>query len=180
VNRRVSTVMVDVLLLMLLVFVLLPHKPEDAKENAQVGQLAVEIRWADGLRTDVDLWVRAPGDRPVGYSRTRGRFLSLLRDDIGNDRAPWRHEIIAGREVPDGEYQANLHLYSDAGGHVPLRVDIVVWYKHGNPASTYVVWSGSVDLKAVGHELTVVRWRMDDGRFVPGSIHYTQEPLRNR
>lgn len=179
-NRRVSTVMVDVLLLMLLVFVLLPHRPEEAKEDARVGQLAVEIRWADGLDTDVDLWVRAPGEQPVGYSRTRGSYFSLLRDDIGNDRAPWRHEITASRDVPDGEYQANVHLFSDRGGHAPLTVDLVVWYKHGDPPSTYVIWRGSVELLAKGQELTVVRWRMREGRFVAGSIHFTQEPLRNR
>jgi hypothetical protein len=47
------------------------------------GNVAVEMQWPDKLDADVDLWVQAPGDAPVGYSNKSGRVFNLLRDDLG-------------------------------------------------------------------------------------------------
>ena len=43
----------------------------------------IEARWPDAVDADVDLWVQAPGDVPVGYSNKGGAIFNLLRDDLG-------------------------------------------------------------------------------------------------
>ncbi|MCH7661923.1 MAG: hypothetical protein IH933_15545, partial [Euryarchaeota archaeon] len=68
-----ETVFRDTILLALLGFVfisviLLIHFNPEAKENESEppGNVIVEISWPAELDTDVDLWVQAPGDVPVG------------------------------------------------------------------------------------------------------------------
>ncbi|MFQ5958234.1 MAG: hypothetical protein ACE5LF_02585, partial [Alphaproteobacteria bacterium] len=69
-----GTVFRDVIMLALLgfaaiVMLLLPHlnPPVEATEAAQPpGNVVVEVRWPDDIDADVDLWVEAPGDVPVG------------------------------------------------------------------------------------------------------------------
>ena len=70
-----GTVFRDVVMLALVGFVaivLLPHlNPPGAKTADNMsppGNVIVEIRWPDEIDADVDLWVQAPGDIPVGYS----------------------------------------------------------------------------------------------------------------
>lgn len=181
-NRRTATVYVDMLFLLVLVLVLLPHKPDDSQNDRKVGRMGVEIQWPEGSTADIDLWVRTPGDIPVGYARLRGRFASLLRDDIGTNRSPWRHEIIAMRDIPDGEYVVNLHYYSNRGYEYgkapPVPVGVFVWYKNSS-GSMQTIWLGEVTLFRTGQESTVVRFAMTDEALHPGSIHHTQENLRS-
>jgi hypothetical protein len=65
----------------------------------------------DKLDADVDLWVEAPGDRPVGYSNKSGQIFSLLRDDLGKsqDITDFNYEIAYSRGMP-------------AGGMTPARI----------------------------------------------------------
>lgn len=87
-----ATVFRDVILLALagfvtLVLLLLPHLNPKAKAEQATqspGNVIVELRWPDGLDADVDLWVQAPGDTPVGYSNKGGAIFNLLRDDLGH------------------------------------------------------------------------------------------------
>lgn len=179
--RGLSPAFIDLFALLVVLFLLLPHLPEVAAEDeARVGSLAVEAHWCDGCRSDVDLWVRSPNDRPVGYSRLRGRHVSLLRDDVGADlENKWRYEIAAAREIPDGEWIVNLHLYRDRDNEAPISVRVSVWTKRVHGART-VLWQGDVTLERNGVEVTAVRFAMTDGDLVPGSIHYSPIALRGR
>jgi hypothetical protein len=61
---------------------LLPHIGESrakaATETAQPpGNVMIEARWPDGVDADVDLWVQAPGDVPVGYSNKGGAIFKV-------------------------------------------------------------------------------------------------------
>jgi hypothetical protein len=75
-----ATVFRDVIMLALagfitVVILLLPHvnPPGTAEDSDQSpGNIIVEVRWPDEVDADVDLWVEAPGDRPVGYSNKGG------------------------------------------------------------------------------------------------------------
>ena len=83
-----GTVFRDVLLLALIGFVamvimMLPHlakKEQNTEEQKSPGNVVVEMHWPDELDVDVDLWVQAPGDIPVGFFNQGSRFLNLLRD----------------------------------------------------------------------------------------------------
>ncbi len=185
-----GTVFRDVIMLALLGFVtivilLLPHlnPPTLAEEEiAAPGNIIVEVRWPDGLEADVDLWVQAPGDRPVGYSNKGGRIFNLLRDDLGNasDETNLNYEVAFTRGTPPGDYTINLHLYRNNAGLLPVEAVVNVDVKPTAAGTMQRIASKSVALDRIGQELTVLRFSLDsDGRLVPGSVHDLPRPLRN-
>src|SRR5690606_40575934 len=87
-----------------IVVLLLPHinPPGDAKAVVDPpGNIMVEAVWPEDLDVDVDLWVQAPGDTPVGYSNKSGRFFNLLRDDLGQvaDATKLNYEVSYSRGI---------------------------------------------------------------------------------
>jgi len=186
-----ETVFRDVIFLALAGFVavvlmLLPHLNPPAKASNDVsspGNVIVEVRWPDQLNADVDLWVQAPGDVPVGYSNKGGKVFNLLRDDLGfqADATKLNYEVSYSRGVPSGEYTVNLHLYRDFSLSLPLPVDIMVSVKANAQSSARQILSTSVLLKKVGEELTAFRFELDkDGKLRSGSVHDLPKPLRTK
>lgn len=166
---------------------LLPHIGEQqakaaATETAQPpGNVMIEARWPDGVDADVDLWVQAPGDVPVGYSNKGGAIFNLLRDDLGTraDATGLNYEISFASGMPPGEYTANLHLYRNASGK-PVPVTVVVSTKTDMTQGSKQLLASSVELTREGQELTVFRFRLDAaGALVPGSVTSLQKPLRD-
>ena len=171
--------LIDVLFILLLVLILLPHNPETESEAIPPGMVIVEIRWPDGLNIDVDLWVKAPGDAPVGYSRKAGAYFNLLRDDLGKarDYLELNYENAYSRGAPAGEYIVNVHLYI---AHDAPPVEVAVRASVRNSGGTMPIFARRVVLKYVGQELTVARFSLDRGGFlVRGSIHDFPKALRN-
>jgi len=191
VNEAVFIVFRDVIMLALLGFVtsvvlLLPHvnPPQtEAKEAGQTpGDMIIEIRWPDELDTDVDLWVEAPGDRPVGYSNRGGLIFNLLRDDLGHssDLTNLNYEFAYSRGAPAGEYTVNLHLYRNMSKLEHIPVNVVVSLRNEQTRSNHVVASENVLLTRVNQEKTVIRFSLaDNGYLVPGSSNYIFKPLRS-
>ncbi|MCZ6744791.1 MAG: hypothetical protein O7D31_08980 [Alphaproteobacteria bacterium] len=184
-----GTVFRDVIMLALLGFVtivilLLPHlnPPVEANEPSQPpGNIIVELRWPDDVDADVDLWVEAPGDMPVGYSNKGGRIFNLLRDDLGNtnDATKLNYEVAYSRGIPAGEYTVNLHLYRSKNRYLPIPAVVAVGIKADRNAAVLPITTGNVELVRVGQEITVVRFAIDErGMLVPGSIHELQRDLR--
>ncbi len=184
-----GTVFSDVIMLALLGFVtivilLLPHlnPPTQAAETARPpGNVFVELRWPDEIDADVDLWVEAPGDVPVGYSNKGGRIFNLLRDDLGQlgDATDLNYEVAFSRGIPAGEYTVNLHLYRDGAGHLPVSAVVVISVKADADGAMRRIAMERVDLVRVGQELTVLRFSLDQsGNLVAGSIHRLQRGLR--
>jgi hypothetical protein len=187
-----GTVFRDVVMLALagfvaIVILLLPHlAPPGARERETVvppGNVLVEIRWPDGSDADVDLWVEAPGDVPVGYSNRGGAVFDLLRDDLGRrgDATELNYESAYARGAPAGEYTINLHLYHAAADRAPVPVRVAVSVRPERATSTRQLFAREVVLTRQGQELTVGRFRLDaHGALVPGSIHALARPLRDR
>ncbi len=184
-----GTVFRDVIMLALLGFVtivvlLLPHlnPPVEANEPSRPpGNVIVELRWPDDVDADVDLWVEAPGEAPVGYSNKGGRIFNLLRDDLGhsNDATKLNYEVAYSRGIPAGEYTVNLHLYRSKNRFLPIPAVVAVGIKANSDASLLPIATGNVDLIHVGQEITVVRFSIGErGLLVPGSIHELQRELR--
>lgn len=186
-----GTVFRDVILLALAGFVaivvmILPHlNPPDARTADAMeppGNVVVEVRWPDGLDTDVDLWVQAPVDIPVGYSNKGGAVFNLLRDDLGKraDATGLNYEVSYSRGILPGEYTVNVHLYRNPGRTLPVPVTIVTSVKKSAEESARQILASKVDLTREGQEITAYRFRLDDqGDLVPGSVHNLQRPLRN-
>lgn len=187
-----GTVFRDTIMLALAGFVsvvvlLLPHINPKAKEADQVGDKApgnviVEVQWADGLDADVDLWVRAPGDRVVGYSNKAGEYFNLLRDDLGRplDMTNLNYEVAYTRGTPAGDYVVNLHLYRALATTLPINVQVVTSLRATAQAESQPLVTTMVPLFKVGQELTAIRFRLDaKGRLVPGSVNSLYKPLRS-
>jgi hypothetical protein len=153
--------------------------PQEA--GIDVGTLTIEMQWPMGSQTDMDLWVRPPGDRPIGYSRKTGKFCDLIRDDLGalHDIASRATEIVACRRTPPGEYviNANAYAFRDQGA-IPIRVFV----RHQRPGNEEVdtLLTRSTTVDHDGQEVTVVRFTLDtDGAVVPGSVNNLYRELRS-
>jgi hypothetical protein len=185
-----ATVFRDVILLALLGFVtivvlLLPHlnpPTVDQQASPAAGNLVVEVRWDDRIDADVDLWVEAPGDVPVGYSNKGGRIFNLLRDDLGHkgDVTGLNYEMAFSRGAPAGDYTINLHLYRHNSGPLPMSAVVAIGIKLTPDAPLRSILTETVDLLHQGQEVTVARFSLDDiGSVVPGSLHDLPRRLRS-
>lgn len=185
-----DTVFRDVILLALsgfvaVVLLLLPHlhPPLEAKEATPPGNVVIEINWPAKIDADVDLWVEAPGDRPVGYSNKGGRIFNLLRDDLGQfrDITNVNYEVAYSRGVVAGEYTINLHLYRNKSSVLPVPVTVVTSVKRSNGGNLKRLTSSRVELNYTGEEITVIRFALTKtGEIVPGSMHQLFKPLRSK
>jgi len=167
------------------VLLLLPHlhPPVEAKEAPPPGNVVIEINWPSQIDADVDLWVEAPGDRPVGYSNKGGRVFNLLRDDLGQfrDLTDVNYEVAYSRGVVEGEYTINLHLYRNKSAVLPVPVTMVASVKRSNSANLKRLTSAKVELGYTGEEITVIRFALNQGgEIVPGSMHQLFKPLRSK
>ena len=158
------------------------RKKEDASNGTTPpGSLIVDLHWDDKIDADVDLWVQAPGDVPVGYSNKSGMIFNLLRDDLGHSGDPvsMNYEIAYGRGLWPGEYTVNAHLYRSADNHFPVPVLAKVSVR-GPDGEVNNVLRSQVQLDYVGQETTIFRFQLDDkGHLVPGSLNRVHKDLRS-
>lgn len=175
-----GTVFRDVLMLALIGFVamvimLLPHisETQDEKdEHTPPGNVVVEMHWPDELPVDVDLWVQAPNDVPVGFWNQGSENFNLLRDDLGmeGDASARNYEVSYSRGIRAGEYTVNVHMYGKvpSGVVIPVRVVVSVKAKYD---SLRQILETSLDLQRRNQEETAFRFRLTaDGDLVPGSV----------
>lgn len=183
-----GTVFRDVTMLALagfvcIVILLLPHINPEAKTEAAPlpGNMLVELRWPDDAEADVDLWVQAPGDRPVGYSNKGGTIFNLLRDDLGRagDVTELNYEVSYARGAPAGEYVVNVHLYRYVARRFPLPATVAVTVKKDLAAPSVPLVATRLELNKEGEELTAVRFKLDEnGNLEDGSLHHVFKPIR--
>lgn len=187
-NKAWSDIVIAMLaMLMFVAALMLPHVAERVKKAAEAsseppGTVVVTADWAPDSDADVDLWVQAPGDRPVGYSNKGGAIFNLLRDDLGqvSDASHLNAEVAYARGHRAGTYTVNVHLYRVRYATLPLTVRVVVSLKSEDSETLVQAWSGDVVLPKEGAEVTAVRFRLDaSGRLVPGSVDQVQVPLRS-
>lgn len=182
-----GTVFRDVILLALIGFVamvimLLPHiktTTEEAQDHKAPGNVIVEMHWPTDLPYDVDLWVRAPGQQPVGFWNQGGRVFNLLRDDLGGEGDATRenYEISYSRGIAAGEYVVNVHMY----GHLPTGVTIpvtVVVSVRQKFDTTRQILKTVVELYRRNQEETAFSFRLTkEGDLIDGSVSTLRKPL---
>jgi hypothetical protein len=168
----------------LMVLLMLPHlnPPATARDGTPPpGNVMVEIRWPDASDADIDLWVQAPGDVPVGYSNKGGEVFNLLRDDLGHqaDATGLNYEVSYSRGTPAGEYTVNVHRYRSS---VPEPIPVTVAISVADRARhvTRQILATEVRLTQVGEEVTALRFELDEGgALVADSVHDLPRPLRS-
>lgn len=169
---------------MVIVFILLPHinpptKTETTDKNP--GNIMIEIRWPDDIDVDVDLWVKSPGDSPVGYKRKNGKVFDLLRDDLGRsvDITRLNYEFAYSRGAPAGEYVVNVHMYNNKNHLQPVDIAVAVSISDQSTKKITKILNKPVTLSKQGEELTVARFSLDDkSMLIHGSINDLPMKLR--
>ena len=160
------------LAIIILVFHINPPKQNDARNERARCNIRVEVIWPKELNLDIDTWVQAPGDTPVGYSNLNGRVFNLVRDDLGNyaDLTEMNYEVAFSRGIPAGEWTINLHWFSNTAGAVEVPVKVLITMKKvddgSSKAAPITIMSKHVVLKHVGQELTVIRFVTDEDKNV--------------
>ncbi len=179
-DDRFGTVFRDVLMLALIGFVamvvmLLPHlskKKEETEEHRSPGNVVVEIHWPDDLPVDVDLWVQAPGDVPVGFFNQGSEHFNLLRDDLGTDTdaSGQNFEVSYSRGIAAGEYTVNVHMYGPVPDGVDVPVNVVVSVRRKYDTLQQLLQT-TVELRRRNQEETAFRFKLTEGGdLVPGSV----------
>ena len=175
-----GTVFRDVILLALIGFVamvvmLLPHlnkAEEEPQDHRAPGNVIVEIHWPQDLPYDVDLWVRAPQDVPVGFYNQGSEYFNLLRDDLGDeaDATGLNYEITYSRGIPAGEYIVNVHMYGLLPPRARIPVKVVVSVRRQFDVARQILQT-TVDLVRRNQEETAFRFRLDgEGELVEESV----------
>ncbi len=159
-----------------------PPQEEDASEEQTPGNVIVELVWDSGRNVDLDLWVQAPGDKPVGYSNKSGQVMNLLRDDLGKqgDLTDVNLENAYSRGIVEGEYCVNVHYFRD-DGQGPINATVVIRVKESANAPTrQLLARDEMLMRAAGQELTAFRFKLTrEGKLVDGSVHSIFKPLRS-
>lgn len=186
-----SVIFRDVILLALtgfifMVVLLLPfvNPPTENENNTDPpGNVIIELFWDNDRDVDIDLWVKAPEDIPVGYSNKGGLFFNLLRDDLGKykDNSPINYEVSYSRGISEGTYIANLHLYrEDKSPFQPIDAKLVVSVVDPDTNQRKQILLSNRELSKVGEEQTIFQFVLDKkGKLDKNSINYNFVKLRS-
>jgi len=185
-----ATVFRDVLMLTLVGFIamvvlMLPHlsKSEDQTEEQEApGSVVIEIHWPGQMAADVDLWVQAPNDIPVGFFNQNGVHFNLLRDDLGveGDASGKNYEISYSRGIVAGEYIVNVHQYGPLDGGVKVPVNVIVSVRQQYDSLRQIL-DTNLELYRRNQEETAFRFRLTDtGELVEGSVTTLRKRLITR
>jgi hypothetical protein len=142
------------------------------------GDLVITLDWRGSPSADMDLWVEAPGDAPVGFSHMADGHCNLLRDDLGRDLDPasMAEEEVVCRNAPAGEYIVDAMLYQLHSAALPVGVTATVLKIDGAGVETLL--TRRVEMIAEGEQRTVWRFTLDGkGALVPGSVNDLPMPL---
>ena len=182
-----GTVFRDVILLALIGFIamvimLLPHvvpAKKQTEDQKAPGNVIVEIHWPSNMPVDVDLWVQAPNEFPVGFWNMGGPTFNLLRDDLGSigDATGENFEITYSRGIPKGEYIVNVHMYGAVLSNQPVPVTVVVSVRKLYDEARQILKT-VVELTRRNQEETAYRFRLTaEGDLVEGSVSTLRKPL---
>ena len=181
----------DVILLALtgfisMVILLIPFvnpPTEEESSSTPPGNVIVELFWDDKRDVDIDLWVQAPDDIPVGYSNKGGIFFNLLRDDLGiyKDNSPVNYEVSYSRGISDGVYIANVHLYrEDKAPFKPIIAELLVSVVDPDSNKRKQILKTSKKLEEIGKEITAFQFELDKkGKLNKNSINNKYVMLRS-
>ncbi len=179
-EESMGTVFRDVLMLALIGFVamvimMLPHLSEtkqESDEHRSPGNVVVEIHWPNDLPVDVDLWVQAPNDVPVGFFNQGSEQFNLLRDDLGTegDATNLNYEVSYSRGIKAGEYIVNVHMYGPVPSGITVPVGVVVSVRQKYDTLRQVLET-TVDLERRNQEETAFRFKLTGtGELVSDSV----------
>lgn len=98
-------------------------------------QILIEMSWDKESTTDIDLYVLGPDGSFVWYGDKEMPYMTLERDDTGAASDEYiingkpvitaaNYEVIAIRDLPDGEYFVTAHYFSKEGDRISPQIKI--------------------------------------------------------
>ncbi len=187
------TTFIDVIILCVIaitavVVILIPYfNPPTKEEQLAIeapGDLMFEASWEPRIPVDIDMWVKSPKGKAVGYANKNSGTLNYLRDDMGNinDKTVVNQELIITRGLQAGEYIVNMHFYNDhrkIGAprlqyYVPIApVPVYVRVIKKNKDGTSTVWlEKEVILSSIKEQITVFRFIVDlEGKILRNTVN---------
>jgi len=142
---------------------LLVNKPQKKeKENVRSNDLVlITMTWE--ANCDMDLWVRLPDNRYVGYSRREEPPVHLDTDVV-----KWRkfndivmkqnQEISSIRGVLPGQYTVNVHYFSPRQHKGPVKVSIMIQ----NVQSRKIIYMGEKKILKPYSETHFVKFTVEE------------------
>lgn len=172
-----QSIILILMMLLALIFTLITIQKQEEEETKSPGDIVVQLFWPNDKNVDLDLWVQAPGDRPVGYSNKSGTIFNLLRDDLGfsNDVSGVNEEVAYTRGQPNGEYRINVHSYRGINAW-PVTAKIVLLHRD-DIGNVLAFWSGEYVFKGENQEYTFVRFYVQNKKVLE-EYNFIQIPLR--
>lgn len=152
------------------VFSLITASQKESSINQ--GTIIITAKWQPGSFADVDLWVKAPGDSPVGYLHPGDKHCNLLRDDLGAaiDPESRAEEMVVCRGSPAGKWITDIMLYDSHGAPLPVKVHVKV--SQIKYSIVNVLIDRIVYLKRESQQITVARFAFSHkGSFLPLSVN---------
>lgn len=177
-SRGFSWAYRDLLTAMLVVFIAMAalslvavvQKPNPTM--AIQGNLVIAMHWDRRSDSDVDLWIKSPADKAVGFHRASGLNCNLLRDDLGHQHDPNSEnaEMTVCRNAPAGAYVVNVVAYNVYDHRFPVHISIESFFSGATGSQR--LFHRSAQLTYQGQELTVARFRLaKGGRLETGSFN---------
>lgn len=171
-----NTLLGIVFIFILLIPLINPPKNKEAEEIKIPGEMVIEMIWDNTVDIDMDLWVKAPNEPPVGFTNKKSLTVDLLRDDLGlvADISSLNYEHVFVRKLKEGEYIINAHSYRWNAPIDELKVEFIITIHHTEEKTTNKeVFKRTLKFTGGGQEKTVLRFEIDQqGKVVPDSINY--------
>lgn len=142
------------------------------KAGINPGLLVIEMHWDQASDSDIDLWVKAPGEGPVGFSNRDGVSCNLVRDDQGRSGDPQSNnsELSICRASGQGAWAVNVMAYKVTDEHFPVQVQVTVSSQVGGVYRK--ILEKRVLLTYGGQQLTVWRFQLNqEGMIMENSVN---------
>lgn len=184
--KDLTSTMFLVVYVMVAIFLVLPHNPKKSEQDdaRARGNIRVEIIWPPEMNVDIDLWVKAPGLTPIGYSNMNGPIYNLVRDDLGTtaDITGINYETAFSRGLPPGRHTVNVYFFSNSDNvaEVPVKVFVTMRKDDSENSKTppQDIIRTQLTLTRVAEEVTVIDFELnDDGELIVDSINNAYRPL---
>jgi hypothetical protein len=172
-DPNTGTVYRDLITISLLIFVsmvillLIIVNPSKKKEDTKIpGYMNIELAWDNNADVDVDLWVKAPNENPIGYPNKHSLSLDLVRDDLGlkSDPMPYNMEHVFSRGIyKEEEYVVNLHVYNwrTEKSSIIVTLKIEIKDEKGNISDLYLK-KIQLTFEDYRKEITLLRFEIDE------------------
>jgi len=178
--RDLLTTLMISFVAMCLMFIIATVSPA----TMSAGDLVVQITWTscDPEKTvdaDVDLWVKAPGDGPVGYSRRTGLTFDLLHDHRGfHVEGDYSNtEFAVARNLPSGKYIINAVIFTSWDNQYPVCLKTILSQAPAAGKGNKEIFTHLSRLTAHNKEETIVVFYVDQNKSVDmDSIKFDPPP----